>query len=235
MLKKLLITTALAGAVGLAASSANAADSALTIWNAANPGGAETGIGTGSAVISSSSLGGITITTSDVTRQTPPGMTESNITIDNTTGSTQVLDIIAGTNGFAGPTSAFNASATVLVSTGGASLTGSFFVDNSNTLNGENTGPIVGTDIGNFSSGPLTGPFSFSSNSPDVPFSAPGTYAMAEDLQLTLAAGATVGVQSISMDAASAVPEPRTWLMGMIGFGLMAAMGYRRKHARFAI
>jgi hypothetical protein len=116
-------------------------------------------------------------------------------------------------------------------------LTGQFFVEPTNTLNGVNTGPVVGTQIGgNFDSGLLTGPFSFSSNSPKVPFSVTGPYGMAEELQLTLQPGAFVGVQSISMDATSAVPEPSTWVMMGGGFGLLALLRLRKRRTpRFAV
>ena len=43
-----------------------AANTALTLWNDANPGGAVTATGTDTAVLSGSSLGGITISTSGV-------------------------------------------------------------------------------------------------------------------------------------------------------------------------
>ena len=234
---KHLLTTALLGAVGL--SPALAADTALTLWNSSNPGGAVTAIGTTTAVLSGSSLGGITISTSGVLRETVPnnGMTESNLFITNTTGSVQTLDILAGTNSFLGPNNAFNASATILIGTGSAELTGEFFVDPLNTLNGMNTGPVVGTQIGGtFDSGLLTGPFSFSSNSPDVPFSVTGLYGMAEELQLTLQPGAFIGVQSISMNATNAVPEPSTWAMLLGGFGLIGILGLRKRRVpRFAV
>jgi hypothetical protein len=238
MFKHLLLTTALLGAVGL--SPAFAADTALTLWNDANPGGAVTAIGTTTAVLSGSSLGGITISTSGVQRGTVPGpnMTESNLFITNTTGTVQTLDILAGTNGFLGPDNLFNASATILIGTGQAELTGQFFVDPGNTLNGVNTGPVVGTQIGGtFDSGLLTGPFSFSANSPNVPFSVTGLYGMAESLQLTLQPGAFVGVQSISMEATNAVPEPSTWAMLGAGFALMGLLGLRKRNRtpRFAV
>ena len=236
-MKKLLLMTALLGAVGM--SPAMAADSALTLWNDANPGGAVTAIGTTTAVLSGSSLSGITISTSGVSRATVPAnsMTESNLFITNTTGTVQTLDILAGTNGFFGPSNAFNASATILIGTGSAELTGQFFVDQGNTLNGVNTGPVVGTQIGGtFDSGLLTGPFSFSSNSPNVPFSVNSLYGMAEELQLTLQPGAFVGVQSISMNAVNVVPEPGTWAMGIAGFGLLGILGLRKRRVpRFAV
>ena len=148
----------------------------------------------------------------------------------------QTLDIIAGANGYFGPSSLFNASATILTGTGQVELTGNFFVSTTNFLNGANTGPVTGTQIGGtFDSGLLTSPFSFSSNSPNVPFSVTGLYGMAESLQLTLAPGAFVGVQSISMDA-NAVPEPGTWAMGIAGFGLLALLGLRKRRvSRFAV
>jgi hypothetical protein len=236
MKRRLLLTTAFIAAVG--ASPVLAANTALTLWNDANPGGSVTAIGTDTAILSGSSLGGITISTSGVQRETVPnnGMTESNLFITNTTGTVQTLDILAGTNGFLGPNNLFNASATVLIASGQAELTGMFFVDPLNTLNGVNTGPVVGTQIGGtFDSGLLTGPFSFSANSPLVPFSVTGTYGMAESLQLTLQPGAFVGVQSISMDATNAVPEPSTWAMLLGGFGLLALLGLRRRTPRYAI
>ena len=236
-MRRLLFTTAL---IAVGAIPAFAADSALTLWNDSNPGGAETASGTGTAIISGSSLGGITISTSGVQRFTVPNnsMTESNLFITNTTGTVQVLDIIAGTNGFLGPSNLFNASATILIGTGSAELTGMFFVDAANGLNGTNTGPVTGTQIGGtFDSGLLTGPFSFSSNSPNVPFGVAGPYGMAELLQLTLQPGAFVGVQSISMNATNAVPEPRTWAMLLAGFALIGALGLRKRNRvpRFAV
>jgi hypothetical protein len=235
-MKKLLLTTALLGAVGL--SPAWAANTALTLWNDANPGGSETAIGTDTAILSGSNLGGITIQTSGAARFISPNnsLTESNLFVTNTTGVVQILDIIAGANGYLGPSGAFNASATILSGTGTIELTGNFYVDSANGLNGTNTGPVTGTQIGGtFDSGLLTGPFSFSSNSANVPFFVSGPYGMAESLQLTLQPGAFVGVQSISMDA-SPVPEPSTWAMLLGGFGLLGLLGLRKRSTpRFAV
>ena len=165
-------------------------------------------------------------------------LTESNLFLINSSGTVQVLDIIAGANGYLGPNNAFNASATILTGTGQVELTGMFYVSTTDFLNGTNTGPVTGTQIGNmFDSGLLTSPFSFSQNSPNVPFSVTGLYGMAESLQLTLQPGAFVGVQYISMDATSGVPEPSTWVMMGGGFALLAALGLRRKRRvpRFAV
>ena len=74
--------------------------------------------------------------------------------------------------------------------------------------------------------GSLVGPASFSFNGFGAD-SLKGPYGLAEELTLTLQPGASVFVQGMSMDA-SAVPEPKTWAMMGLGFGLMALMGYKR-------
>ena len=211
----------------LAASSAMAANTAIILWNGANPGDAEAATGTGSAFLAASDLDGITISFSNVNRETSPnGITENNVNIVNTTGTTQVLHIIAGANGFFGPTSGLGLSATILTALGVSDLSGSFFSDESNSLNGT-TESVTGVDIGNFDSGSLTGPRSFSFNDL-VGDKLTGTYGLAESLTLTLQAGAQIGVQSISMDATNAVPEPSTWAMGIAGFAIMGGLGWKR-------
>jgi hypothetical protein len=212
-----------------------AADTAITLWNTANPAGSETAIGTGSASVLGSSLNGITVSVSSVLRGTAPNdLTEANINIDNTTGSIQTLKIIAGANGYPGPSSLFHLTGTIGVTLGGADLTGQYFVDNTNTLNGE-TLSVVGTQIGSFDSGALVGPESFSFNG-FAPFGATNPYGMAEELTLTLNPGAAIFVQGVSMEATSAVPEPGTWAMMGLGFALMGIIGAMRKRVpRFAI
>ena len=161
------------------------------------------------------------------------GLTEGTTNIDNTTGSTQTLDIILGANSYAGKADEFAVSGTLLVSAGSPAvdLSGSFFVDGANVLNGTST-TIAGTDIRDFNSGSLTGPFSFAFNGFGAD-AVTGPYGMAEFLSLTLAPGASVAIEGSSMDA---VPEPKTWALSLIGFGLLGAMGLRRaRTARFAI
>jgi hypothetical protein len=107
----------------------------------------------------------------------------------------------------------------------GSDLSGSFFADASNSLNG--TGfAITGLDIGDFNSGGLTGPQSFAFNGfgSDL-LNSP--YGLAESLTLTLQPGASIFVQGVSMEA-SAVPEPKTWAMLLSGFALMGVMGWKR-------
>ena len=232
-MSKLLASVAFSALLGVSSAHAvNTANTAIILWNGANPSDAEAATGTGQALLASSDLDGITISLSLVNRETGPnGITESNLNIVNTTSTVQTLRIIAGANGFFGATAGFGLSATILTALGTSDLSGSFFVDHSNSLNGQ-TESVTGTDIDNFDSGSLTGPHSFSFNAIGLEEVA-GTYGLAESLTLTLQPFAQIGVQSISMDS-SAVPEPSTWAMLGAGFGLMALFGLKRKRNRLA-
>ena len=237
-MKRLLLAGTVLAGLG---SSALAADSALTLWNDANPGGAVTATGTGSAVISGSSLGGITISTSGVQRGVVPGpnMTESNLFITNTSGVVQTLDIIAGTNGFLGPGQPVQRQRDHPRRGGADSRTVRrvLCLIRLNTLNGVNTGPIVGTQLGGtFDSGVLTGPFSFSFNSADVPFSVTGLFGMAEGAATRPAAG---GVRrgSIDLDGVRSTRcrSSRRGAMACLGSAGVALMTVkRRKTALYA-
>lgn len=220
---KLLMGTAIAVAL---AAPANAANTALIMWNAADPLGFESASGTGTAALASQNFDGVTVTLSFVNRNTTPnGLTEGNINIDNTTGTTQTLRIIAGANGFLGHDSVWNLTGTIGATLGQSDLSGDFFVDSTNSLNGLNE-LVTGNSIGLFDSGSLAGPKSFSFNGTGFD-SVFGPYGLAESLTLTLQPGASVFVQGMSMEA-SAVPEPSQWAMLISGFGLMGLMGLKR-------
>jgi PEP-CTERM motif len=225
-MRKILLAGTLLAGLGALISPASASNTAITIWNAANPGDSETAIGVGQANLASSDFDGVSITLSRVNRLTNPnGMTEANINIDNNTDSVQVLRIIGGVNGLFGATHGFTLTGTVGGQNGVSDLMGSFYADGGNTLNGENFS-IIGSLLKSFDSGGLSGTQSFSFNGfgPDA---LNGPYGLAESLTLTLQPGAGVFVQGMSMSA-SAVPEPGTWAMGVVGFALMAGLGWKR-------
>ena len=225
MMKNLLLASTMLVAMG--AAPAFAANTAIIIWNAANPGDFESAVGTGQANLASSDFDGVTITLSRVNRLTNPnGLTEANINIDNTTDTAQTLRIIGGVNGLFGATNGFTLTGTIGGQNGLSDLVGSFYADAGNTLNGNGSFGIVGSLLKTFDSGGLSGTQSFSFNGfgPDA---LAGPYGLAESLTLTLQPGAGVFVQGMSMSA-SAVPEPSTWAMALGGFGLLAFMGFKR-------
>lgn len=229
MMKNLLLAAVGVGALA-AAAPASAANTALIMWNGAD---VETATGFGSADLTASDLGGVTVTLSFVNRNTAPNqLTTGQINIDNTTGMVQTLNIIAGANGYLGAEKGFTLTGTIGATSGVSDLTGMYFVDPSNTLNGTNE-TIIGAGIDSFDSLSLTGPKSFSFNGfgPDL---VTGPYGLAERLTLTLQPGASVFVQGASMTA-SAVPEPKTWAMLVAGFALMGAMAFKRKRTARSI
>lgn len=232
-MKSLLATTALAAALTLSAP-AFAANTAITMWNTADPGGAETAIGTDDADLAVSNFNGVTVTLSFVSRGTnPTDLTEGNLGIRNTTNSVQTLRIIAGANGYLDNPTGFTLTGTIGATLGISDFSGSFFADQTNSLNGESLS-VNGLDIGDFNSGILNGPQSFSFNGLGLD-GLTGPYGLAESLTLTLKPGASIFVQGVSMDA-SAVPEPKTWAMLLGGFALMGLMGWRRsKTPRLAL
>ena len=223
-MKKLVLAGALLASTAIPAAAAN---TAIIVWNAADPGGAEAATGTGSASILSSSLNGVTVSVSSVLRGTNPNdLTEANINIDNTTNMVETLKIIAGANGYLGTTTGFTLTGTIGATLGGADFGVQYFADASNSLNGQ-TESVTGLSLNSFDSGALTGPQSFSFNGSGIDFLT-STYGLAEELTLTLQPGASVFVQGASMDA---VPGPviGAGLPGIIaGCGFLVALRRRR-------
>ena len=99
--KTLVSGVALLAGMALAAPAMALGDTAIIMWNTANPGATfESALGFDEADLALSNIGGVTITASSVQRGTSPtDLTEANIGIRNTTGTIQVLRIIAGANG----------------------------------------------------------------------------------------------------------------------------------------
>jgi hypothetical protein len=226
-MKRTILATALLAATALPAFADNIA---LTMWT--NPGDIVTETGLGSVDVGPQNLDGVTVTLTTGNRLTDPnGLNEANINIDNTNKVAETLNVIVGANGYEPKGGEFKLSGTIITTGGSAELQGSYFVDGADTLNGQTTS-VVGTDIRNFDSLVLSGPDSFSFNGFGTD-NVLGPFGLAERLTLTLQPGAAVGVQGVAMIS---VPEPRTWALMGVGFGLLGALGFKRKRdARFAI
>jgi hypothetical protein len=101
----------------------------------------------------------------------------------------------------------------------------SFFAD---PLNGQGANPLntPGTLLDSFSGAAATDPDSFSGTHLSA-FASSGPFSMTESAALRLNAGGSITGFDQSMTS-SAIPEPRTWAMLILGFGLMALMGVRK-------
>ena len=165
-------------------------------------------------------------------------LSDSNLTITNTSGATATLVFTVGDTGFSPPVHfiSMSGSGTVENSIGGSGSL-SFHADILNRQGGVLFGGVPtapGTLLFNPSATFTTDPFAFEGNDIHALFTAGGPFSMALDYSFTVPAGGKiVGLESAM--TTSAIPEPRTWVMGMIGFGLLAILGWRRKtRPRFA-
>ena len=155
--------------------------------------------------------------------------------IQNTGTTLGHLTAIVGDTNFAGPVTAVEESASLTFNnaTGSGASTLRFFAD---PANGQPAGVglnIPGVQLFTTSGTPVTDPDSFAGTH-SSPFAAGGLFSMTETANLALRGGGSITGFNESM-ATTAIPEPRTWAMLAIGFGLMAAMGFKRRTARFAL
>ena len=218
----------LAGTILAAVSSPALADNvALFLWNGL---ATDNGAATGTITLSSSSLNGIDITTSKGIRVTGPnGLGEANFGVTNTTNTVETLNILVGANGFSPNAGEFKLTGTIFNLVGSSDMVASYYVDSTNSLNGL-TEAITGTGINGFDSGLLSGVDSFSFNGKGFD-SVGAPYGLAERLTITLQPGAQIAVDGVGM---TSVPEPNQWVMLLSGFGLMAALGVKRRKDRLA-
>ena len=227
-MKKLLLAGTILAAIG--AVPARADNVALFMWNGL---ATDNGSSSGSITLSSSSLGDITITKSKATRLTNPnGLGEANIDVENSsTTQTETLNILAGANGFSSKADEFKLTGAIFNLVGKSTMSASYFVDSTNSLNGLSE-IVTGTDIKNWSSPLLTGVDSFAFNGKGFD-SVGAPYGLAERLTITLEPGTSIAIDGIGM---TAVPELPIWAMLLPGFGLLGLVGLKRgKQSRFAI
>src|SRR4029077_17213499 len=102
-----------------------------------------------------------------------------------------------------------------------------FWADPAN-VQGANPNNTPGALLETVSGTPTTNPDSFSGSN-TAPFNALGPFSMTEGASLNLITGASITGFNESMQSETAIPEPRTWAMMLVGFGLMGAFGLRRR------
>lgn len=163
-------------------------------------------------------------------------LSESNLTITNTSGARSTLDFSVGDTGFAVPVNEISMSG---AGTFESSLTGfgslSFHADPTNTQGAAFAGDNPGVELFNPTLFITKDPQSFSGDDIHAAFTALSPFSMTEDFSVTLpAGGSVVGLESAM--TAGVIPEPRTWAMMLLGFGMLAIVGLRRrKSERLAV
>jgi hypothetical protein len=151
----------------------------------------------------------------------------SSLTITNLGSTAQTLKMAVGDTSFVGPVSAIRASGSGTFNNDvGGSLNLAFFADPANTQPAVNSTDLPGIDLFTTGQTVLTAPDSFSGTKV-ASFDATGLFSMAEGATLTIQPGASVTGFNEAM-ATAAVPEPKTWAMLILGFGLMGLMGAKK-------
>jgi hypothetical protein len=155
----------------------------------------------------------------------------SSANIENLGSAEGTLTFVASDTGFSAPANSIEESGSLTFNNNvGAGLsTISFFAD---PLNAQGANPLntPGTPLDSVSGTAATNPDSFSGTKLS-PFAAGSPFSMTESANLALLAGGSITGFDQSMTS-SAIPEPRTWAMLLLGFGMLAFFGVRRKRDR---
>ena len=158
----------------------------------------------------------------------------SSSSIINENGVPATIRLFASNTNFLGPVHAINNSGSLTFNSnvGAPDSTLSFFADATNAQ-GANPLNTPGTLLESVSGHATTDPDSFA-GSLITPFSALGPYSMTEEASLTLRGLGSITGFNQSMES-TAVPEPSTWAMLMLGFGGLAFVGLQKRRNRLSI
>jgi hypothetical protein len=98
-------------------------------------------------------------------------------------------------------------------------------------LNGQGANPLntPGVLLDTVFGTPVTNPDSFSGSKLSA-FASNSPFSMTESASLNLIAGGSI--TGFNQSEQSAIPEPRTWALLLLGFGLMAFMGVRKRRSQ---
>ncbi len=238
MLQKLLLTTALLGALG-----ASPAKAALQI--AADINGASffctDGLGCDSSPVSNviitnnTTLDGILFSSSSASSGSGAlnFLNASNLLITNTNPTAVDVTITVSNTDFTGPVSAFtDASSGVWQGSKVGTAMFKWWIDPTNAQGADNAfdtpGALVDTDTSNSLSLPV---LSFAHNNPLISDHIDGPFSMTEQVTLHLGAGESL-VNRGQTIVGSAVPETSTWVMMGLGFAAMGFVGFRKSRDR---
>jgi hypothetical protein len=152
----------------------------------------------------------------------------SSSIINNQTLLPATVTLVASDTDYVGPVRAILESGSLTfnnaVGSGPSSL--SFFADPAN-VQGANPLNTPGVLLDTVTGTPTTNPDSFAGTLLS-PFSASGPFSMTESATLRLVAGGSITGFNQS-EQSSVIPEPRTWMMMLLGFGLLGLIGARKQ------
>ena len=153
----------------------------------------------------------------------------SSANIINESGAPIDIVLLASDTGFVAPVGSINESASLTFAdaVGSPASTLKFWADPAN-VQGANPTNTPGTLLFTATGTPITNPDSFDGTHASV-FSALAPFSMTEGGSLSLIAGGSVTGFNEEMRT-GVVPEPSTWAMMLIGFGLLGVVGWKRRN-----
>jgi hypothetical protein len=227
IMRSLLMAAALAAAAPIPALAVENISVAIqnggSIFACANGQACDSSLNPHAVAFGSTTVGDISILFTGGTQEFGPDrLSLGQVQITNNAATSETLFVAIGAAGYPHNAPAFHETASFTLDSGSASAAAGYWVDNADGLGGRSSGTDTpGVEIASFGATTLTTTSSFSFND-TTPFGALAPYSLSEGIVLTLGPHAELTSQGISM---SAVPEPSTWLMGAIGFGLVGLLG----------
>jgi hypothetical protein len=180
-------------------------------------------------------IGGVTVNGS-ITASAHAGtefLNTSSLSVINGNAFAVPITTTFGDTGYGGPITGIKLSGSGTWQTAiGSTILLSYAADAADAQGADFAGDLPGTILDTFSNKALTVVDSFSHNGAS-PFFTPGPFSMTESASGTLVAGGELINRGQTM-VASPVPEPQTWLLGLIGFGLVAWLGRKARTPRYA-
>lgn len=238
-MKKLLLTTALLGAVGATPAYALlqlSIDVNGTVFSCADGNlSCDVSGGANNVLTIDQTINGV-FTQITLTDSSSGQLSLSAANITDKDGTAHSITFIASNTDFAVPVNQIEESGSLTSQTNiGGAFTAKFWADTLNTqgANPLNTpGSLLFTTAGSIT----TDPQAFQGNNLSA-FVANSPFSMTEGVNISLNAGGTITGFDENMQSINAIPEPGTWALMGTGFALLSLLGLRKRNRtpRFAI